>query len=229
VKDAEIDEALDKAARAPHPVPSALLKRIADSIELTLTPVRPLPAPWILSGVLVLIAAAVAVAGAAHSGFQGFAALPLSARVAIFGTLVALVWLAASEAVREWIPGSRRRIAPTRLLATVCVALLAVFALLFQDYRTDHFVSAGLVCLETGLVFAVAAALCIAWVLHRGWAVNPASAGLVAGVLAGLAGLSLLELQCPNFQALHVLVWHTLVVPVSGALGALIGWAWGRR
>jgi len=26
-----------------------------------------------------------------------------------------------------------------------------------------------------------------------------------------------------NFQALHVLVWHTAVVPVSAAAGALLG------
>jgi hypothetical protein len=41
--------------------------------------------------------------------------------------------------------------------------------------------------------------------------------------LAGLAGLAVLELHCANFEALHVLVWHTLVVPVSAGFGALIG------
>ena len=34
----------------------------------------------------------------------------------------------------------------------------------------------------------------------------------------------MLELHCSNFQTLHVLVWHTLVVPVSGAIGAFLGW-----
>jgi hypothetical protein len=34
----------------------------------------------------------------------------------------------------------------------------------------------------------------------------------------------MLELHCPNFQAAHILVWHTGVVPVSAALGALLGW-----
>jgi hypothetical protein len=43
-------------------------------------------------------------------------------------------------------------------------------------------------------------------------------------VLAGLAGVTMLELHCSNFEALHVLVWHTLVVPVSGAIGAILGW-----
>jgi hypothetical protein len=35
----------------------------------------------------------------------------------------------------------------------------------------------------------------------------------------------MLELHCSNFQALHVLVWHTAVVPVSAAAGAAVGWA----
>jgi len=55
--------------------------------------------------------------------------------------------------------------------------------------------------------------------------VNSVSAGLMAGTLAGLAGVGLLELHCPNFQATHILVWHTMVVPVSGALGGLVGLA----
>jgi hypothetical protein len=60
--------------------------------------------------------------------------------------------------------------------------------------------------------------------LRHGFAVNAASAGLVAGTLGGLAGVGMLELHCPNLQAAHILVWHTAVVPVSAALGALLGW-----
>jgi hypothetical protein len=33
----------------------------------------------------------------------------------------------------------------------------------------------------------------------------------------------MLELHCPNLQAAHILVWHTAVVPVSAALGTLLG------
>jgi hypothetical protein len=105
------------------------------------------------------------------------------------------------------------------------VALLAVFALLFRNYRTEHFVSAGIACLVTGLLLAIPAAL-LSWLLmRRGFAVNSVSAGLVGGALAGLCGVTMLELHCANFQALHVLVWHTAVVSVSAAAGALLGWA----
>jgi hypothetical protein len=225
VRDAEIDAALDQAAGVPPPLRAELLTRIADSIEPTLQPIRPLPPKWVLATGLALIGAVVAVIGAARAGFQGFEALGLAARVAIFGTLLILGCTAAAAVVDEWIPGSRRRLSAGGLLAMVCIALVAVFALLFHDYASARFVSAGLKCLGTGLLLAVPAALLGVWWLRRGWPVNAVSAGLVAGVLAGLTGVTMLELHCENFQALHILVWHTLVVPVSGAIGALLGWA----
>jgi hypothetical protein len=225
VKDWEIDEALEKAAGTARAVDAAVLKRVADAIEPTLAPVRPLPPPWRLTAGLVLVCAAVALAAAARAGFYGFEKLGVLGRVLIFCALGILAWLAASGLVRELIPGSRRRLGASALLALVSAVLLGVFALLFHDYRTDHFVAAGLVCLTTGIVCAVPAAL-LSWLLvRRGFAVSPVAAGLAGGALAGLAGVTLLELNCVNFQALHVLVWHTAVVPASAAAGALIGYA----
>jgi hypothetical protein len=225
VRDAQIDDALENAARAPHTVPVELLKRITAAIEPSLQPVRPLPPTWVLAGGLVLIDAIVALAGAARAGFQGVSALGPAARVTVLGALALLAAMAAAQVVAQWIPGSRRRFNPPALLAVVSVALLLVFSLLFHDFQTVHFVSAGLSCLVTGLLHAVPAALLAWWWLRRAWAVNSVSAGLAVGVLAGLAGVTMLELHCTNFEVLHLLVWHTLVVPVSGAVGATLGWA----
>lgn len=225
MNDSEIEEALERAARIPHAVPAELLKRIADSIEPTLEPVRPLPPQWTLTAGLVLSGVVVALAGAARAGFQGYAALSLLSRLVIFGTLALLTLVTAAEVVAAWIPGSRRRLAPAALLVIVSVALASVFALSFHDYRMDHFVSAGLRCLFTGLVCAVPAAVLAWWLLRRGWVVNSVAAGFLAGVLAGLVGVAMLELHCSNLQAAHVLVWHVLVVPISAVVGAVLGWA----
>ncbi len=51
----------------------------------------------------------------------------------------------------------------------VSAALLGVFALVFRDYRTDHFISAGVACLKTGLLLAVPAALLNGLLLRRGF------------------------------------------------------------
>jgi len=225
VTDQEIDDTLQRAAGSLREVPAQLLERIADSIAPSLRPVRPVPPIWVLSGALGLIGAAVALIGAARAGFQGFEALGLLARALILSALALFIWAAARRAVDEWTPGSRRRLSTAGLVAAFSVAVAVVFALLFDDYRTENFVSAGLTCLSTGVLHAIPAALIGWWVLRRGCALDSVSAGLAVGALAGLAGVAVLELHCANFEALHVLVWHTLVVPVSAGFGALTGWA----
>jgi hypothetical protein len=149
--------------------------------------------------------------------------MDLLERTLIFAMLGILAWVAGTEFVNEMIPGSRRRMNAHQLQGIGSVVLVAVFALLFRDYHTERFVSAGIICLVTGVLHAIPAGL-LSWVvLRRGFAVNSVSAGLAGGTVAGLAGIGLLELHCPNFQAIHILVWHTAVLVVSGGVGALVG------
>jgi hypothetical protein len=225
VKVREIDEFLAQAAKDAPGVSPALLERIAGSIKPSLRPVRPLPPRWLLTAGLILIAAAVALAGAARAGLYGIERLTVFGRLLIFPALVLFLWVTATEFAASMIPGSRRRVHPAMLLAVCCLALMGVFAAVFRDYHTTHFVSAGIVCLVAGLAHAVPVALLSWLLLRRGFAVNPVTAGAIAGTLAGLAGVTMLELHCPNFQVLHVLVWHTAVIPFSVAVGALIAWA----
>jgi hypothetical protein len=171
----------------------------------------------------VLVCAAVALAGAARSGFYGFQRMTDLERALIFPALGVFMALVAMACVGEMIPGSRRPVAPGALVAGGSLALAAVFAVVFHDYQTAHFVSQGLVCLAAGLFYAVPAALASWLLLRRGFAVDAVGAGLVTGTLAGLAGVTMLELHCPNFEAPHVMVWHTAVILVSAGAGALVG------
>jgi hypothetical protein len=223
--DEEVDSVLQKASEVTAEVEPALLKRIAASINVSLQPVHPLPPPWVLTAGLALICVVVAVAAAARAGFYGVEKLDLWERALIFSTLGILVWVAGKELVSQVIPGSRQNFSGIALLVTISASLLGVFALVFRDYRTDHFVSAGIACLMTGVLLAIPAAFLSWLVLRRGFAVNSVAAGLVGGALAGLCGVTMLELHCANFQALHVLVWHIAVVPVSAAVGTFAGWA----
>jgi hypothetical protein len=225
VKDEEIDGVLKTAAPAPQDLNPLVLARIGDAIKPSLRAVRPLPRVWLMSLGVVLVCAAVSLAGAARAGFFGVARMNLLERSLVFPVLGFLACLAAVSFVHQMIPASRVRVSPGALLAFSCVALLAVFADLFRDRHVDHFVSVGVACLIAGVVHALPAGLLSWLLLRRGFAVNPTAAGLVAGTLGGLAGVGMLELHCPNFQAAHILVWHTAVVPVSAALGALLGWA----
>ena len=226
--DGEIDEILKRSAPAEYDPDPMLLDRIARSVGASLSPVRPLPPTWVQVGGLVLICAAVALAGAALAGFHGVRKMSALDSGAIFSALGVLAWLAAVGCVHQMVPGSRRWVSPGTLLGAGSLTLVAIFALLFHDYQTERFVSQGVVCLTAGLLHAIPTAFASWFVLRRGFAVNRVASGMAAGILSGLAGVTMLELHCPNFEALHVLLWHTAVLPVSGAAGALVAWRFNR-
>lgn len=222
MRDREIDEILKGAAHSAPGVDPAVLERVARSIRSSLAPVRPLPPAWALASGLVAICAAIALAGAVRLGLYGIQKLSVFEDALIFPVLGILICLAATALAGEMIPGSRRRVAPGVLLGVGSLALLSVFAVMFRDYRTERFAAQGLACLTAGLLHAVPVALASWWLLRRGFAVNARAAGVAAGTLAGLAGVTMLELHCPNLQALHVMLWHTAVMPVCAAAGALL-------
>jgi hypothetical protein len=228
VRDRDIDDVLKRAAGSSPDVDPALLDRIARSIGGGLRPVTPLPPSWILASALVAVSIAVAVAGAALLGPRGVQKMNATEIGLIFPVLGILVWLAAAVYAGEMIPGSRRLAGPWMLTAAGSLTLIAVFAVLFDDYRTERFVPQGIACLTAGLLHAIPAGLGGWLILRRGFAVNAPAAGLAGGVLAGLAGVSMLELHCVNFEVPHVMLWHTAVLPLSAAAGALVAWALRR-
>ena len=223
MNDSEIDYLLESARSSHEPDPQAL-NRIAASVQASLKPVRPLPPNWVLTAVLFLIAATVVIAGAAHAGFSGIEQMAHWQRMLVFPALAFLISITAAEFVSAMVPGNRRRISSGPLLAVTVAVLAAAFALSFRDYQTTNFVSSGIICLLRGTLCALPAALLSWLLLRRGFAVKPVSAGLAVGALAGLAGLGFLEMNCTNFQAAHVLVWHIAVVPVCAIAGALAAW-----
>jgi len=223
LNDREIDELLNRAKASTGPETESL-ERIVQSIAGSMRPARRLPPRWLLAGEVVLAGMLVSLAGAAGLGFHGIARMGVLERVAVFSALGILALAAAGEVVNAMIPGSRRRISSSGLLVAAGGCLAAVLAACFRDYQTTHFLHAGLVCLGIGLLHASLAGLLSWLVLRRGFAVDPVSAGLAAGTMAGLAGVGMLELHCPNFQTAHLLVWHLGVLLVSAGSGALGAW-----
>jgi hypothetical protein len=220
MNDSEIDKILE---RGPHEVDAALLSRVTASIGASLRPVRPMPSAWMLVGGLLSISVVVALVYARLLGMYGLHKLSGAEAGAIFPVLGIFACLAAMMSVGEMTPGGRRMhvMNPPILLVVVMVGWLCLDSVLFRDYAMGSFVQEGIPCLRAGLITAIPTGVGAWLVLRRGFAVNPVSAGLAAGTFAGLAGLVMLELHCPNFRAPHVMVWHTAVLPVSGLLGAL--------
>jgi hypothetical protein len=229
VRDEEIDDILKRAGATPHDVDPTVLDRIRGSIRTSMHPVRPLAPPMAFAAGLVAICAVVALAGAARLGLAGVQHLSALQRALVFPALAIFLFLAATSYVAERIPGQPRRVAPGRLLAIGSLALIGVFAIMFRDYGADRFMKLGIACLTAGLLNAAPAAFAIWFLLRRGFAVSPAASGLAAGTLAGLAGILMLELHCPNFEAPHVMLWHTSVLWVAGAAGAVIPYLIRKR
>jgi hypothetical protein len=217
VNDPRIDDVLRKAAQSsPTPDP-ILLDRIAGAMQPSMAPVRPMPSVRMLSILLASLCIAIGLAGGFLIGMGGSRAMTSTQRL-IFPALAGFIAAAGATWASAMIPGSKRREAPWNLLCAAVFTLLALFPTLFHDHHSDHFVHAGLVCLALGLSYAVPIGLAGWWLTRRGFAVNARDAALAAGTLAGLGGIGVLELHCPNFQLAHLLVWHTAVIPLSAAL-----------
>ena len=215
----KVDQMLARAS-LETPVPPEAVDRISAAILPGLRPVRPISSTPVRVAGLLLSGAVVALAGAALFGMNGIRKLDGLESFAIFAILVLFGGLAAGQSAAEMVPGARRIASPSVLLCAGSTALLAIFALLFQGYGMDGFVRQGVPCLRAGLLLAAPAAGGAWLILRRGMALDATAAGLAAGTLAGIAGIAMLELHCGILRAVHVMVWHVAVVPVSALVGA---------
>jgi hypothetical protein len=200
----------------------AAIDRAQQTILNDLQPVRELAAPWVFALAFLALFAALGIATGSVLGLHGIRALNLYQRALIFPTLLGTAWLAGVECAREMRPAAGLRLGTVALTFSVG-SFLVVFSLIFHNYSTRNFVPEGVPCLLAGLYVAIPTGLGIAWIIRRGFVLNWSAAGLAAGALSGLTGLAMLELHCPNLNAIHVMVWHVAVVVVSAVLGFAIG------
>jgi protein-disulfide isomerase len=128
------------------------------------------------------------------AGFNATKALSPKGRITRFVTLAILGCTTCRELVSQFIPGFGHLVAPRVLVATIVAVPFIVSAFLLRDYRPDDFITPGVRCLTNVRVCAAPASLVSAWILRHRFAVNPVSAGLVVGILSGIAGVMLLTL-----------------------------------
>lgn len=222
----EIGKRLEQAAERSFPAGGAEDRAAAARAEAAiLRDLRPVPAmapDWQHALILVLLFVAAAVDSAAFLGMAGLRALAGPERAIICAALLGAGWLGAVACARLMRPGAGRNLGPLSW-AVACTLAAGVFAVLFRGYDTAHLVEEGIPCLKAGLLIAAPTGFAIALLLRRGYVLDWGAAGLAGGTVAGLAGLGMLELHCPNLKAIHVMVWHVAVVAISGGLGFVFG------
>jgi hypothetical protein len=198
---------------------SGALTRLASGLAADLSPTQPMaPAGFYLTAFVGIFASIVAF-GVFREGTRALSAMSLVQILSILGALSACAFLLASSLVSQMVPGSLHRLRPELMPWAVVVTLSVVAGVIFRFGDAGRFWARGWACLRVGVPFALLAAGPFWLVLRAGAVLSPKAAGAAAGLLAGLAGTSVLEMHCPNLDLSHILVWH---VGVS-ALGSLCG------
>jgi hypothetical protein len=213
---------LDAIRELPEPSNSQL-KRIQVGMVENLKPVRHLPPSGFFLLTFALIFLSVVTAGVLMLGMNGWGVLSMGQKIAVFATLAASAVLLALSMVRQMVPGSKHSLSPTTLPIAILVALMLVMVAVFRSEEESAFVANGLMCMRNGLAYSIPTALLFWMVLRRGAILFPKLVGAAAGGFAGLIGLSVIEINCPNLNGYHILVWHWGVVMISSLTGAILG------
>jgi hypothetical protein len=210
-------------------VPPDRLKQIEAALIADLKPVRPLASTDVYFAAFAGIFVAVCIVGRYMAGERGWHALSELQKLAVFVPLIATSALLAFSLVRQMRPAAKHVRASALLSVIVFVLLLPIIAVLFHPVQESAFVQNGLVCFRTGMVFAIPAAMLFSLLVLRGAALSPLLTGATAGGLAGLVGLAVLEIHCPNLNVYHIVVWHVSVVLVCMIAGFILSSVTFRR
>lgn len=213
---------LDKADGEP-PASESVIRRIQADILDHLTPIRPLVSSRILLLWCAIIFLSVMAVGAHLLGMNGWGAMSIVQRIGVLVTVAAGAVLLALSMVREMVPGGKHVFAPAVLLVATLSLPAALIAFMFRPQQESAFLATGVLCMKNGFMYSIPAAFLFWLILRRGAILYPKLIGGIAGGLAGLVGLSVLEVNCPNLNLFHILVWHGGVVAISSLGGALLG------
>ncbi len=200
-----------------------LQQKIEADILGDLRPILPLPSVGRVMGMLLLAGAFVAAVANYHLGTEGWHARNSLQATVSFVLLGASV-LALANALAHWMtPGSGHVRSVWMYLAFPLLALLVANLAMFGYHANPQFVPQALWCWEIGVTCAGLSAPLFWLALRRGFPLNPLAQGAVTGLLAGLVGVTVLEIYCPQLDRLHISVSHI----GAAVTAAMVGAAWG--
>jgi hypothetical protein len=111
--------------------------------------------------------------------------------------------------------------------AAAMVALLPLTALVVSAFRPasafgDGFMEHGVDCLVAGSALGLLTGASLTLCLRQGAPTSPSTAGLLAGIAAGSVGVFSVSLYCAFDDIVHIGLWHSAVIIVSGLAGWLV-------
>ena len=131
----------------------------------------------------------------------------------------------ASLALRAAIPGREPHVAELVFLLVLSVAstLVLLRAPINANLPISTFIDTGWPCALGILMFASLPWLALSWAVRRGAPLSPGLDGAMIGAAAFLCSFSLMRVNCPIDDGLHLLVWHLLPALAGIALSAFVG------
>jgi hypothetical protein len=214
--------AVNLPAPAETPLPAAL-RRISESLAANLRPVHPLaPARYFVGAFLGIFVSIVALSVFRLGAFAIAVMTPLQTTT-ILSTLAIGASLLVYSLVNQMVPGSRHRIPPAPLAGGITILVAMVMTVLFQVLKVEDFWGNAWACIRAGTLVGALAAVPFWLVLRRGAILSPRMTGAAAGLLAGLAGTSMLEVHCPILDAWHILLSHLGVAILCALAGLAMG------
>jgi Negative regulator of sigma F len=214
-------DAFSEPADDASPSP-ATLRFIEATIAADFHAVNPIAPGTRLFSVLLAVYVVAAIWGISDpSAFVKIMRSPQTGM--ILCALIGSAGLLGYSLIKQMVPGSRHGIPPKFLPFAIMASLIGVIATLFPFHHEDHFWINSWACLRTGGQIALAAAVPIWLVLRRGAVLLPVITAPTAGLFAGLAGSTALEINCPNTAAPHVLIGHLGVGALGAAFGLIVG------
>jgi len=204
-------------------LPPEHVNQIASRLAGDLTPVNPLPPAGQLTTAFALIFAALVLLGGLALGDRALLRMDWSTAVFIFAALAASACLLSFALSGEMAPGSRRLAPPWMLALGILFGIAVLLAALFPYHEEPSFWLHAWRCLRVGLAAGGLGAALFWLVLRRGAVLHRRTSGVLAGLLGGLTGTTILEVHCPNFNDAHILVGHWGAAAVCAGLGWLAG------
>ena len=204
-------------------VPDALLAKLELQLTSGLQPVAQLPSTTYLFAAFLIAFLVLSVASGFGLGARSLAVMTLVQMAGVYVLLIASASVLALSLARRMAPGSRETFPSELLPAGLILALLLVISSLFQYHEEADFWKLGRPCITAGMALAVPSGILFWLLLRRGAVLSPEVSGANAGLLAGLVGMSVLEIHCPLTGALHIVTWHLGVALLSALCGLAIG------
>jgi hypothetical protein len=203
----------------------ALVRRLAAEVKPVrrLWPVSFRVAMWMALEIGILMCV---MTGSGSNVIERLKAPAYAMEVLFFGFAAIIL---ATLALRSAIPGrylSAREASLAGLLALAGTLLITVAAPMDMTRPVAEFVRVGLQCaLRIGLYSALPLAA-LWWMIVRGASMQGGLSGLLAGGSAVFFAMTILRLECPNNEPMHILIWHLLPALALTGLSALAGARW---